>query len=249
LSVGLKIIFFKDLKNPYLVVLIYLSFHYTDLEFNVIRQGLAISLIFLAFKYSEKNKFNYFIFVTLATLIHVSSILFYPFYFIYRIREFKINYSKVIIVIISAFAIRLFFVENLLSVLSYLVNIPQILRIKNYLALGNFVITLGCIKRMIIIILYLLLNKEKQIKSKYFFLYLISFFVFTIFMGNDQLAHRASLCFEVFAIPMFGEVKIKYNIKNCLILLVLFLVLFLTYFENIRLDDRFPYQTYLFDIN
>ena len=70
----------------YSILLFFLSGRYFA-SLNQIRQMLAVSLFFFAFKYiAERRMVRYYIFVIIACMIHTSAVVYLPVYFLYRIR-------------------------------------------------------------------------------------------------------------------------------------------------------------------
>lgn len=70
----------------YSILLFFLSGKYFA-SLNQIRQMLAMSLFFFAFKYiRERKMIRYFLFILAACLIHTSAVVYIPLYFLYGIR-------------------------------------------------------------------------------------------------------------------------------------------------------------------
>jgi len=92
--------YLKDKEKYYYIVLIGLFiplFYIASL--NIIRQTLAASILFYASKYIiEKKDSKYILFIIIASLFHMSSLLFFIFYFL-----FKLNIPEYIYVLISSF--------------------------------------------------------------------------------------------------------------------------------------------------
>lgn len=106
----------KNSKNiPLSILLIFLTQCYFY-SMNMMRQAIAIAIIFYAFKYIKNNqKIKYIVCTLLASLIHSSAIIMLPFIFIYNIEIGKIK--KIIICII------LLLCGNLVgNIIYYLVN-------------------------------------------------------------------------------------------------------------------------------
>jgi hypothetical protein len=116
------------------------------------------------------------------------------------------------------------------------------------LGVGEFsIINFGVFRRIALIILFILLNKQNDIDNCYFHLYLIGTLLYILVMGNDIFAHRMSLSFDVFVIPLFADITIKRTYKNISIVFVLLLVFFVLYWTTINSEGYVvPYQTYIF---
>jgi hypothetical protein len=248
LSIGIKYCYFKELKQPFLALLIYLSLYYLNIETNGIRQGLAISLVFHAVNCARKRNFLFFLFVALASLIHISSVIFFPLWFL-CIKKEPVRISSVIVLTIIVIAIRLFFLRYISNLVEFIVGIglPQLESLSYYMTIGDFSFSeaLGILKRFSIILLFIFLyNNKKCINNTYFNLYILGLYAYIIFAGNHQLAHRLSLCWDVFSIPLFADLKIKYNLRNTVLIMALLLILFATYYSS-RSGDPVPYKTYI----
>lgn len=71
---------------PYSILLFFLTGKYFS-SLNQIRQMLAMSIFFFAWRFiREKRPVRYFICILIACLIHTSSVIYIPLYFLYRIQ-------------------------------------------------------------------------------------------------------------------------------------------------------------------
>lgn len=81
--------------------------NYYSISLNQSRQIASAAVLLFAFSFLEekdKKRFLYFIFVLLAASIHVSSIIFLPFYFV-RYLKIKINKKSVLLIICLIFGL------------------------------------------------------------------------------------------------------------------------------------------------
>jgi hypothetical protein len=250
LSIIIKYLFFRKLRNPFFALLFYISLFYISLEYNVIRQGLACSIICHAIDFSrKKNVFLFSFFIIVAATIHISSLVFLPLYFL-CVKKIRAKIQTVIIVILLAMFTRLFLLDFLLSVMTFIIGLrtsAMASQLTAYLIPVDFTITLGFIRRVVIILLFLLLNNKKPVDNCFFNLYLIGFFIYILFMGNDILAYRACLSFDIFVMPLFADLRIKYTEKNIISTIVLIIILFVTYWSSLMDGYELPYRTYLFN--
>jgi hypothetical protein len=248
LSIIIKYLFFKKLRNPFFALVFYVSLFYISLEYNVIRHGLASSIIFHAVDSSKKkNIFLFSFFVILASTIHISSLVFLPLYYL-CIKKSITKVKTVIIVVLLAIFIRLFLLDFLLDIIVFALG-TKVSAMTNqliaYLISSDLTITFGFVRRMVIIFVFLIINNENQVNNCFFNLYLVGFFSYMLFMGNDILAHRICLSFDVFVVPLFADLKIKYIRKNVIAIIILLIILFLTYWSPLKNGYALPYQTYL----
>ena len=163
LSLWTKYAIFKTYSNSLFAIFLYLTLHYIHIEFNVMRQGLAISLLLWAVEYGRKKKlFHYFIFVMSATFIHASSIIFIPLYPLCS-KKFKVKKMYIGLIIIFALILKLSLLQNLLTVISVLLlkifpSMALIQQVCVYLITGDFKISMGLLRRLIILFAYLFIS-------------------------------------------------------------------------------------------
>ena len=121
LSIYIKLYVFCKLKLTYLTfaVLLYYLTIFLNLDMGVLRQGIALSFIGIAFVfYLKSNSKCYFLSVLIASLFHLSAIIFIPFYFVFKL---KLNLYFICVLILSSFIInallsgQLAFISILLS--------------------------------------------------------------------------------------------------------------------------------------
>lgn len=80
-------------QYPGLVTFLYLM-TLLPMSFNTIRQGIAVSIVFLALSYAkDKRTIPFVVWCVIASLFHISALLVIPFYFIIRIGMLKNNQS------------------------------------------------------------------------------------------------------------------------------------------------------------
>lgn len=80
-------------QYPGLVTFLYLM-TLLPMSFNTVRQGIAVSIVFLALSYAkDKRTIPFVTWCVIASLFHISALLVIPFYFIIRIGMLKNNQS------------------------------------------------------------------------------------------------------------------------------------------------------------
>ena len=252
ISIFVKFLFFRKMENPYLALFIYIAIFSFNLEFNAIRQGLAASFVLHAVYFAQKKKLLiYILLIAIASSIHVSSLVFFPLYFFIS-REFILKINAVFALIVIAFIIRLYLMGNILSVMGlFLENISGISgigRVVMYLRVTEIpTLELGAIRRIVMCILFVLLNNHIKINNAYFNLYLIGTIIFILFMGNDIISYRLSLVFDIFLIPLLANIKTTYNYRNIFTLALLVILSFTMYWVTLqsKAQNFVPYQTYI----
>jgi hypothetical protein len=243
LSIGLKWLYFKKLKYPFFALAIYIALFYIHLEYNVIRQGLAVSIIYFAVTKAHK-KYLYFLLVALATSMHTSSALFFPLYILCT-KKISLSINSVIFFIIATVCIKIYLLEYIFNFIISLLH-GRLSYFILYFKNREFEITSGFIRRLFIILIFIFLSEKKQIKNSFFNFYFLGFIMFILFSGYEQFAYRMSLCFDVFMIPLFANLKLKSNFRTIVAISMLLIILFFTYWLPLRNGYAVPYQTYLF---
>lgn len=119
--------------------------------------------------------------------------------------------------------------------------------VRGYLNNGTeSILTIGFIRRIIYIALFLLLNGRKSIKNVYFNTYLLGVCIYTVFMGNSVLSNRFSLSFEAALIPLFANLKFKLSWKNAHLLACVYILSTALLVMLLSKSNAVPYQSYLF---
>lgn len=96
---------YKNTIYPFVAILLYFCSLYYDLNFETLRQALALSFFLLGYKYLMENKYlKYYIFVILSILFHKVALLtlFFPF-----IKTLKVNVCTVVFLIFCFFLLKL----------------------------------------------------------------------------------------------------------------------------------------------
>ncbi|MGQ6949515.1 EpsG family protein [Vibrio cholerae] len=207
LSIGIKaVVFYK--KSPYYLssLLIYLFTIFVQFDLIAIRQGLAISLVMLAFMFIEKKSLSIPILLG-ASLFHVSALIVLPMLFMVNM-EYKKKfvftfYSIVLVATLLKFSLPIeeyifyfsyapvFILERLLIYSSY--TEASILSYKQLLVL------------LMSILVYFYCNASKFIKSMCI-LYWYGCIVSIFFSQIGDIAYRLKWYFffsEAFFVPVF----------------------------------------------
>lgn len=248
-SIWLKYWVIKNYRNTILGMLVYFCLFYIHIEYNVMRQGFALSFLLIAVEYGIKqNKKAYYSFVILAGLIHISSLIFL---FLYPVCRMQIKFSKKkLVFIFFCFVLIRFFILDiifsfLLKILGLLPNSAMITQISWYLLpKSDFSITSGLIRRIIVIFVYILLVDENDYNC-YFILSFFGAIVYMLLMGADVFAFRMALCFDIFNIPLYAQSKFIINNKKIYIFIFFVIFLGLMFFSPLK-GYVIPYKSYLF---
>ena len=113
---GVMLYYRKTAYTALAPVLFYLAYPMMYIMgFGVIRQHLAIPFLLFALYYIEKPKRSLLL-IVIASLIHVSSIVFIPFLLVHRLMK-KLAFSEVAVIFILFFIVARFFIAVVLSYL------------------------------------------------------------------------------------------------------------------------------------
>lgn len=250
LSISLKISFFAKCRNPCLALFLYFCLFYIMAETNGIRQGFAISFLLLSLLYVRKRKLIVFsLFVLAASCCHSSSLIFFPVYFLCNVR---LSIKKIIAIICMTIIVRFFFFDMVVYAIEFLFlrfnkNTYLFSAVRGYLSKGTeSLFTVGFMRRIVYIVLFLLLNGRKSIQNVYFNTYLLGVCIYTVFMGNSVLSNRFSLSFEVALIPLFSNLQFKLSWKSTYLLVCVYILSLSLLIMILSKSNAVPYQSYLF---
>jgi len=222
--------FYKiDSKNYILYMAIYsTSFLFINSNINLLRQGMAISIGFLAiyFLVSAQIK-RYFIFVFISIFIHSSAvILLIPFFLLKFKNKFYIILFITIIVCLYMFHI------SIIDLLYYIHDIHWTLdRLYWYLTwdkIIEFKIKHVYYLYILLIAIYLYKFNYLDLKLKNYFLSFLSVLVIIILFRNDDfVVDRFSFYFIPIAVVLYLNLYKLFNIRNKFYLFIFILFPFL----------------------
>lgn len=203
---------------PQLSVLVYFGVLFFALDMIVIRQGMAVAIIFYAYRYIIERKFWYlFGFAVLASLFHLSALIIIPLYFI-----LNRTYSNTLLV-------SFFLVFNLILILqirwmspmlqaglSLIINPTLAVKLSNYLTNEVYAVgrglTFGFLVNIITFIV-LILNRKRLSQYKYFNLFFNIFiaylFVYSCMSELVEIGNRLKYYFMisfVVLLPMLVDI-------------------------------------------
>ena len=110
----------KDRYSLSLCFFLYLFFYFVT-SFNLVRQALAVAIVFYSYRYlTEKNLKKFVFWVLIASLAHKTALVFLPLYFIVPKNKEKISKTQLIQVI--SIMIIMMIVLNFDTLLQYITN-------------------------------------------------------------------------------------------------------------------------------
>ena len=220
-------------KNYFLSLIIYIGFNFLTMQYFIIRQSIAMTILFFAMKYIENKKILPFTcLILIATLFHSSAIIFV---LVYVLTNVKLNKFVYIIICISyamayifkdyiAILVREEFSYNVITsggktLLIILIIVYAIICFLNHLCINNY----DDNDR----------RKEKILNS----MYILAIFFQLLTIGTNIMA-RLVTYFSIAMVPMLpnsieklSNKNIKYLFTFVLILLIVVYNLFLSEFE------------------
>jgi len=237
---------YKNVNNKYriLMVFVYICSTVYFATMNIQRQYLAISILIFGFESLKKQKYiKYLIYITIATLIHKSSlfvILFLCLAYLHRYKNIDIIKIMNTLIIVS---IPLMFIDLRKYIIKVLVNMPLYSRylLNSYLRESFFETrNISAIMKCIVPIItwfFLYFNKNSLMrKHKYLELYMIGWSIYIIISNlfyGINIFIRVYTFFEYFVlyiIPLIiNEFKFKTNRYAITICFVLYYILLTSY--------------------
>lgn len=245
---------FKFSTNIALSLAVFFSLELFFFMHNVVRQAVAASIIFYSIRYIiSKQLLLFLLMVFIASMFHISSIVFLPFYFIAGLR---ISYMWLMLAWLVSLA---FFIDSSLISLLFGKVSPYLPAQYEYFADRADVLeknsqSLGATQLFRQIIFLLLIYVYPKIKvSRYnnavFLLALISIIFSNIFY-HIGLIGRINSYFTIFlilAIPIAIDYAFERHSKR-IVDITLYIVFFIIYVRNLYTDSHsiFPYYNVLF---
>lgn len=231
--------FFKEKR--FTVVLFYFVYYFLYFNMEVLRESLAVAVILLGFPYLNNHKWlNYYLFFTIAFLLHSSAIIavFFPFLWNKRLTKIKVVACCLIAVAVFTF---------LGELLKYL-PITEMLMFKYDLYVDAGMNANGKILRFVLYIfiplmlIYINDNLLRRKSSVYSRFYMIFIFVASISIANTAFGGRflnyvCMLMIGYYVYILYNISKSRYfeGIKKIVVLLLIVCPLgynYRIYFEN-----------------
>ena len=196
----------KTLYTALAPVLFYLSYHmmYT-MGFGVIRQHLAIPFLLFALYYIERIKPSL-CFALIATSLHTSCIVFFPFYLFFWLSK-RLSYMEVALLSFAFFMVGRVFIT---IILSYFPSFSPYLRG----SIDNNIVPV-LLTAFILLLLYecSVFDKVKDSVDKNLLLFMVYGFALSLFCFRLPGAGRLSLP-VVYAVPSAMGLLYKYGAKE-----------------------------------
>lgn len=240
----------KISDKPSESLFLFITLGYFSLQFNIIRQCLAIAVSLYSIKFIiKKDFFKYFVCILMASLFHTTALIMFPFYFISKI---NISKKRCVEILIILFIVSLMYNQIICLIVRYFPTYEVYLTINNYTydaaGVGSYLIILF----NLLLFSVILINKSKLVKYNknnniYINMILFSFFYYFLSLNNTVMirpGYYLSISF-IFILPDLYQVnKKKLNDKNSIIFVVIFIIYYL--FHILFFNNMLPYNNVLF---
>lgn len=235
-----------NLKYKLIFIFIYFSDLFLYFNLSGMRQGIAIAITLFSVKYIiEQKKIYFFIVIVLATLFHVTALIFLIAYYIY---SYKSTIKKNLLIIFFLF----FLTFSLESLIELIISFVDNYKIVYYLTLSgvqndNFqAYIIGIIKRSVVVIFYLsipLQIRQKSNLKNLMNIYIFGFIIYVIFYTiNEDIGVRLGAYFlilEALIVSIFFQQKIHAYHK-----LLIFIVYSIEYVYKLIQYANLPEYSY-----
>lgn len=241
-----------EIKHISLALFLYLLMIF-PLTLNGVRQGISVSILFYAFTFAAERRWWKFLFWALiASLFHLSALVFIPLYAITRYSQ-KLSRQNVIIVALRLLPLAMLIIAVSAIIINSALNLPLLDKYRNYFESGGGsgigIYVLSLINVAIALILKDKLEAKDRYMNFYIVLSIIGLGLATLGLGSSAI-HRISLYFMIYPILIIVTYADIFNdylgnkLSRTLIILypVVYFVLIYYLFD---LGDIFPYNSTL----
>ena len=216
-------------------------------SFNIVRQMLAISIVFYSYKYMLNNDFKkYLIFILMASFFHNSALICIPFYILLNNKNNKYKFITLLLTIII--------VLNLQSIINLITRIELFSHYSMYLnsysnGISNRVFFLD-----FIILLYFFINKKSLINydinnDKLYYIFLI-YIVLLLSGFISPFIKRISLYFSISRLYLLPSIPYSYKknkdkLLNYFGIIIYCFLYFIVTIYVFKQGDIIPYKSIL----
>ena len=228
INITLYVAFFKIDGKNYLIYTAFLSvsFLYLNANINIVRQGIAISFVFLSIYYLVNFKtYKYLFFSFIAIFVHSSALvtLLMPLFLFFNTRK-RVTYFVILIMILSLSGLTVTYLISLVKDVHWTLD-----RLYWYMTWGKltpFKLKHVYFLYIVILLAYILRYQSLDILQKrYFSIFLSLFFIMYVFKVDDFLVDRFSFYYIPLAVFLYFNLIKIYRFKNYQFVLALFTLL------------------------
>lgn len=216
---------FKDKINLGLSMFIFMCTLYLT-SFNIIRQSLAVAIVFFGYKYIEEKKvFKYLLFMCLAICFHYSALVFLPMYWFLDKKITNTTRIKKYI-LYAAFIVFIMYFNTLINSVA---NMSENLsRYSEYNSTDNIKIAFSNIINKLPILIIIFLNIKNLRKMKSFISESVSLYylavLLTVLAPQSTTLGRICMYFQmsqIIILPAIVKNQKKTGYKNLIIVLII----------------------------
>lgn len=252
LAIFVNFVVFRTIRkysiNPFFSVLLYYIFFYLNLNMEIIRESISISLLLIGVNYiSEKRYFKYFTLATIAFLFHESGLVLFIVPIIMNISMSKKAYIiSISLLVVFSSLISLYFLDYL-SKINLIIGLSKINYYTSISSNASFPL-FNYVKYVFLpsSILFIFYKYFNEYEKKYIFIYVI----FSILFIQIFIFYRIRDYFLIFLIISFtngtitglGNKSYKLLLKLITISIFVFIFLYRYYYSA---SNPYNYQLYL----
>ncbi len=204
----------------WLSLLTYLSIFYCR-TFNILRQSIALSILFYSIKYLYKNKnLKYLIAIIISSLFHYTAVFGVVILVLKRICESKSKYKNLYLLLIFLITIvSVYFIKDVIAIL-YSIGLVNV-KIYNYLFIfvnENDVNIFGIdffVKIVFLVTIYFSYKKINEKEPLTQFLFFVTIMEFIIFQIKNMILYsdRIALYFNYFILLLLPQASFNISTK------------------------------------
>lgn len=232
----------KTSVNPMLSIFLYFTLYIYFSSFNITRQMIAVSIVFIGVSFIVKNRkpWLYFLLVLLAATFHTSALLALPLIFVNKVTD---RIGVYISAMLLSMVIGLFFISPIAGEISGLLGYDTYLLSRNLGNLTGNALFLIILNTFFIFIIFTC--KNRGILFKLFFIFIIAANLTSrIYLGSRLISYFA--IFQVLFLPYYlYNTKLKDPSLPFIIVIAYAYILFIK-FSISGSGEIFPYSNILF---
>ena len=216
---------------------------------SIMRQGLAVSIIFYSYKYIKNREFlKYCIFIIIASFIHKTSGIMLIFYLLYNL-NYIINRWMYLLSLIILPAVKYIVIYVIINY-----NVPILWKYRHYIltkAGGGGTKTVWIMMLLYVLILFGIFLDKKLYKKNKFIITMVMSGLY-IYIGLITYGHAGArlaayfLIFLLYLVPWIEQILRKMKISKNVISISLFIIMLLTLYTDINGVVRRQYVPYGF---
>lgn len=247
--------YYKLEHHRFFCVWLYFASIFVFYDMGVIRQGIAIGILYYSIRYIKERKAKKFwVLVIIAAMFHLTALMFIPLYYLGNRRfSSKIYYGvSIIALFLSTGIVR----GIMLKMVAYIPSPYVVYKLNYYLNQSSANMMTSIIKRILVLVLFIVFFERKANKNDDVWLYVNGYTLSILFTGMfsfvEIIGGRGTAALYYLQIFVFAELlyKCKKRDKRILILGVV-AVLFLSTMRGVvnasSVTPYIPYQNWFFE--